>query len=272
MEKEYIKGKVIWDDVNNCGMIKGTKLDTNLFPTIKKENINEYVDILYETYKPYKTEYINGIKDKNGKDIQKINPINNGNHTNRNRQHTNQTQTQNNNGARDNRPQNNGNRRNEKPTAPYNFIPLNEKIVPSPWNDESQIPHLLQHRANLLSGYLDITLENLSDFFIGNTTHFEDDKQKKQCHGIKDKYGNPIIMGSSIRGMIKNLMEIMAYSKISNVNNDTLYYKQNRKKQIYLKSTLDHIKNENEVALDMTQALFGEMGKFSTRLNLLVNY
>ena len=95
-------------------------------------------------------------------------------------------------------------------TAPYNFIALPEKILPSPLDSEAMRGAVRggdKQKARTLygeyletaslDGYIDLTLETLTPFFLG---------------GDAETYapaGTPIIPGSSLRGMVKNLVKIV---------------------------------------------------------------
>lgn len=84
--------------------------------------------------------------------------------------------------------------------APYNFIPLPDEIVK------------FERPDGHLSGYVDITLETKTPFFIrGNGSDF---------FKIND---TPVIPGSTLRGMLKTLIEIMSFGKFHNVDNNTFF-------------------------------------------------
>lgn len=94
-------------------------------------------------------------------------------------------------------------------TAPYNFIDLPEKILPSPLDDyreafasgdqkavQKAFGEYLQN-TETHDGYIDLTIETLTPIFIGG--------------GVKSfaPTGAPIIPGSTLRGMTKNLFKIV---------------------------------------------------------------
>ncbi len=126
-------------------------------------------------------------------------------------------------------------------SAPYNFVPLPEKVV-SAVNNPNELPG---HDAYAdpkypkypHTGYFDVTLTTKSPLYVrGMLTRaeFDLDEQGKDHHGrpvqngvtrIEDRLKNkpdffhtgdaakPVIPGSSLRGMLRSLVEIISYSK-----------------------------------------------------------
>jgi CRISPR-associated protein (TIGR03986 family) len=103
--------------------------------------------------------------------------------------------------------------------APYNFVPLNETII----FPEQQTINQSKFENN--SGYIDITIENLTHLMISSG--------KQEGTNFHDflkigKDNKPIIPGSSIRGLIKNMVEILSYSQLiekENFENKPLFYR-----------------------------------------------
>lgn len=95
---------------------------------------------------------------------------------------------------------------NRKPArAPYNFVPLNEQVV----SGNGQIDH---SKNNQLSGIIEITLEAQTPLYImGYDGEF---------FRVNDK---PYIPGSSIRGLLKNLVVITAYGQLDQFEDRQLY-------------------------------------------------
>ncbi|MBK8043624.1 MAG: hypothetical protein IPK21_13780 [Haliscomenobacter sp.] len=81
--------------------------------------------------------------------------------------------------------------------APYNFVPLNKDVVPA----EDTVSFDAFHEGRL-SGFISLSIENLTPMFI---------------RGNKENLLNPngqlILQGSSIRGLVRNLVEICTYAK-----------------------------------------------------------
>ena len=109
-------------------------------------------------------------------------------------------------------------------TAPYNFISLNEEVVASSFNINTEPQDKFYTNKN--TGYIDIEIENLTPIFIRDTA---DNTDKKEFRQINSDFYSPTnkysIPGSSIRGMIRTLVEIFSYSNFEFYDNRNLYYR-----------------------------------------------
>jgi CRISPR/Cas system CSM-associated protein Csm3 (group 7 of RAMP superfamily) len=114
--------------------------------------------------------------------------------------------------------------------APYNFIPLNEKVVPA-----EEIPEFDRYYTeNRFTGYIDIEIKTLTSLYIRDTLTEEEYKQKLEKEKRDETYinpdffspgGLPRIPGSSLRGMIRTLVEIMSFGKFMFFDDARLYYR-----------------------------------------------
>lgn len=87
-------------------------------------------------------------------------------------------------------------------TAPYNFVPLNKQVYIPYWGN------LVSHDIpfeDAESGEIDITITAKSPIFI------RDSKNEDQFCNYNGQYYIP---SSSIKGMIRNVLEIMSFSKL----------------------------------------------------------
>ena len=93
----------------------------------------------------------------------------------------------------------------ETPTAPYNFVKLNDVVVSAPFSEklnpgeeQQAYKEFLTGKEAKYSGYFEIEVENIRPLFInnGNDEFFSD--------GV-----NYLIPGSSLRGAIKNYFKII---------------------------------------------------------------
>jgi CRISPR-associated protein (TIGR03986 family) len=99
-------------------------------------------------------------------------------------------------------------------TAPFNFVPLNQEVFFPPWAED--VSHDIPF-SDGESGEIEITITAKSPIFI------RDHKNPEEfCHYI-DKDGNKhyYIPGSSVKGIVRNVLEIMSFSKMSFVDDKT---------------------------------------------------
>lgn len=125
-------------------------------------------------------------------------------------------------------------KRSRQARAPYNFVPLPDQAIElpkpqtrSPHHDEHGLPDQDRYHATRYTGRLECSLRTLSPlytrcavdpaFFVKWVEHIESlytdpDDQKKYAqffnHGQMEQ---PIIPGSSLRGMVRSLLEIIAH-------------------------------------------------------------
>jgi len=116
--------------------------------------------------------------------------------------------------------------------APYNFVPLNEKVIPS-----EKIPEFDRYYSERFTGYIEIEIKTLTPLYIRDTLTEDEYKQKLELENkSKDKkqYTNPDffspggllrIPGSSLRGMIRTMIEIMSFGKFGFFDDTRLYYR-----------------------------------------------
>lgn len=151
-------------------------------------------------------------------------------------------------------------------TAPYNFVPLPDKIVTVVSEEElvkcktspelerllsDRLPDFNRYDIGHHTGYFQVTLETLTPLYIrtglSNTPPAKDQLSEYQ-RAIVEKTGappksfreavknkpdffyttdpnQPVIPGSSLRGMLRNLLEIVSYSKVQWVTEKRLFYR-----------------------------------------------
>lgn len=99
-------------------------------------------------------------------------------------------------------------------TAPYNFVPLNKEIFyPSSWADD--VSHDMPFKDGE-SGEIDITITAKSPIFIRNHSNDKEKPTDEFCHHINQNGAKEFyIPSSSIKGMVRNVLEIMSFSKIT---------------------------------------------------------
>ena len=99
-------------------------------------------------------------------------------------------------------------------TAPYNFVPLNEKVFYPPWAED--ISHDIPF-SDGESGEIEITIEAKSPIFIRNHSNDKDNPSTEFCN----YNGTYFIPGSSFKGMVRNVLEIISFSKMSFIDDRT---------------------------------------------------
>jgi len=95
-------------------------------------------------------------------------------------------------------------------TAPYHFVPLSKWTCLPSWS--ANISHD-QPFADGISGQLDIKINNHSPLLIGSN-----ERDANVVNFIKDPTGQPYIPGSSLRGMLRNVLEIASFADMNFVD------------------------------------------------------
>ncbi len=103
--------------------------------------------------------------------------------------------------------------------APFNFVPLNEKVFFPDWADE--VSHDIPV-SNGESGEIELELEAMTPVFVrnGHTQEEAKDKSENYVSFSKSPDGNYFIPGTSVKGMIRNVLEIMSFGKMYQISND----------------------------------------------------
>jgi len=99
-------------------------------------------------------------------------------------------------------------------TAPFNFVPLSEKVFFPDWAEK--VSHDIPFEDSQ-SGCIDITITAKSPIFIRDHKKQEEFCQHIYPNGEKQYY----IPATSVKGMVRNVLEIMSFSKMSMFNDDT---------------------------------------------------
>jgi len=107
-------------------------------------------------------------------------------------------------------------------TAPFNFVPLSEKVFFPNW--ANRVSHDIPF-SDEESGVIDITITAKSPIFIR-----DHEKEEEFCQFNKEYY----IPGSSVKGMIRNILEVMSFSKMSFIDDDTYAVRDLRNRELYM--------------------------------------
>ena len=107
-------------------------------------------------------------------------------------------------------------------TAPFNFVPLSEKVFFPDWAE--QVSHDVPFE-DAQSGVIDISITAKSPIFV------RDHENSEQFCSHEGTYYIP---GSSVKGMVRNVLEIMSFSKMSQINDDTYAVRDLRNRELYM--------------------------------------
>jgi len=113
-------------------------------------------------------------------------------------------------------------------SAPYNFIPLNKVVVKA----EEPLPFDKYHDGRY-TGWIDLEIETKTPLYIRDTLNEDERKKKAEAEKEDRKYDNPKffspgklrIPGSSLRGMTRNMVEIVSFGKFGFYDYKRLYFR-----------------------------------------------
>jgi len=115
-----------------------------------------------------------------------------------------------------------------KAKAPYNFIPLNKHVV-----EAERIPDFDVYNKDRYTGWIDLSIVTKTPLYIRDTLTMDEmeEKQKTKKDGKKfinsdffSPGGKNAIPGSSLRGMIRTMIEIISYGKFGSFEQDRKYH------------------------------------------------
>ena len=117
--------------------------------------------------------------------------------------------------------------------APYNFIPLPKAVLRAPeWSSENLPAQHDRYIPGRYTGWIDVTVRAETPLFIRcapAVQQADDSDPKTNIHRRqffhRGDESRPVIPGSSMRGMIRTLAEIVSYSKIQDVSRTRLVYR-----------------------------------------------
>ena len=142
-------------------------------------------------------------------------------------------------------------------TAPYNFVSLPSQVLKSPiegnaFSDQERQQNYREHILNngKLNGYIELSVTTRTPVFIGignNESFFGPN-------------GQPMIPGSSIRGMVKNIFKIVTCSAVRGDKSDADF----NDKKLYFRSMAEKNKNIRKAYTDRMTDKDPETGKTSS--------
>lgn len=118
-------------------------------------------------------------------------------------------------------------------TAPYNFIPQDKVLYIESDAEGSQV----QKKA-CYSGHIVCSLELLSPLLISGEQSKESPQRGPSHKRFFTVQGKPTIPGTSLKGMVRNLVETMSLSTLAPVNNRKLFWRNIDDKDYYMAKML----------------------------------
>ena len=122
----------------------------------------------------------------------------------------------------------NNNKSGQKKTAraPYNFIPLNDKVVKSEYEKWESIPGFNTYDNGKFTGFIDLEIETKTPIYIRDMKQIKDiDKEDYQPSTFFFKEKEYRIPGSSLRGLTRSMMEILSFGNFGFYDDKYLYYR-----------------------------------------------
>ena len=102
--------------------------------------------------------------------------------------------------------------------APFNFVPLNQEVIFPDWAEliSQDVPF-----SDAISGTLELTVTAQSDIFIRNGHTRDDASQKNENYSSFSRTadGRYFIPGTSLKGAVRNVLEILSCGKVQRVVN-----------------------------------------------------
>ncbi len=117
-------------------------------------------------------------------------------------------------------------------TSPYNFVPLNREVYIPSWGEKvsMDIPF-----ADGEDGIIEVQIENISPLFVRNGHSLtEEDNDNRQNPNTDDKFSSHInvdgqrryfIPGSTIKGAVRNVMEVLSFARMDRYDNDSFGFR-----------------------------------------------
>lgn len=119
--------------------------------------------------------------------------------------------------------------------APYNFVPLAQTVVFPDWAEKISMDIPFEDG---ISGTIDVSYTAQTPVFIGNG---KPDKNSPRVENYKAANGKYALPGSSLRGMLRNVIEIASFGKFCRIDDSILSVRDLQNPNLYGKYlTIDH--------------------------------
>ena len=113
--------------------------------------------------------------------------------------------------------------------APYNFVPLNHQVAVI-----SELPVFNKYDSKRHSGYIQLHIESDTPLYIRDSLDKKELEEQEKANQASKRYinsdfyspnGKLAIPGSSMRGMVRSLVEIASFGHFGFYNNSRLYFR-----------------------------------------------
>ena len=101
-------------------------------------------------------------------------------------------------------------------TAPYNFVPFDRALVVQNLPEEQE--------GESFSGVLYCSLEARTPLLVAGPQHRDEQKKPVERHFLEVE-GNKVIPGTSVKGMLRSLVETLSYSRLAPINDKVLPFR-----------------------------------------------
>lgn len=115
-------------------------------------------------------------------------------------------------------------------SAPYNFVPLNKDVFFPPW--ANLVNHDVPFKEGL-SGQIKLEITAETPIFIRGIENKKEDENSSEPNRFPKKGDRYYIPGSSIKGEITNVLEILSFSKLRFFNDELFSYRDWDNSKIY---------------------------------------
>ena len=108
-------------------------------------------------------------------------------------------------------------------TTPYNFVPLAKKV-----HEGQQPPDADRFHGDRHTGWFDLEISTLTPTYIREARRVEDSEEGEPSGffwGIRNDKIVPLIPGSSLRGVVRSLFEILTCSRMDFISSRRLFYR-----------------------------------------------
>jgi CRISPR/Cas system CSM-associated protein Csm3 (group 7 of RAMP superfamily) len=107
--------------------------------------------------------------------------------------------------------------------APYNFVSLNNKVVRSDFNIKNT--PFNKYHSDKKTGYIDLNISTQTPMYIRGNKDVNEDEKTINPDFFAPGNGKLRIPGSSIRGLLRSMVEIVSFGKFGSFDDISLYFR-----------------------------------------------